>query len=74
MEEKTHNPDAAGDAGIDQPSSRTSSDTVSKNLDDAYALYKSHDAQNIDPVEAKRVLRKIDLRILPILFVTYLLQ
>ena len=43
-------------------------------LDENYTLYKRFDSVSIDPLEAKKVLRKIDLRILPILFVTYMLQ
>lgn len=43
-------------------------------LDDSYQAYKSHEGEPIDPAEAKRVLRKIDMRIVPILFVVYLLQ
>lgn len=43
-------------------------------LDDNYALFKAEDAQNINATEANRVLRKIDFRVIPILFVTYLLQ
>lgn len=64
------------DIGLDEitRTSTLSSPALSAQLDDNYALYKAEDAQNIDPTEAKRVLRKIDLQILPILFVTYLLQ
>lgn len=43
-------------------------------LDTSYSAYKSHEGSPIDPAEAKRVLRKIDMRIVPILFVVYLLQ
>ena len=43
-------------------------------LDDSYDTYKRHAADEIDETEAKRVLRKIDYHIVPILFVTYLLQ
>lgn len=46
----------------------------STELDDAYALYKNGDATDVDPAEAKRVLRKIDFRIVPVLFVIYMLQ
>ena len=46
----------------------------SADLDDSYDLYKRHADDALDAAEAKRVLRKIDLRIVPILFVTYLLQ
>lgn len=48
--------------------------THSADLDDDYQLYKRSDEQELDPVEAKRVLRKIDYRIVPILFLIYLLQ
>jgi hypothetical protein len=43
-------------------------------LDDNYELYKRGKNEDIDPVEAKKVLRKIDYRIVPILFITYMLQ
>ncbi|KAI9655613.1 MAG: hypothetical protein M1821_005407 [Bathelium mastoideum] len=46
----------------------------SADVDDSYELYKRHADDEVDDAEAKRVLRKIDLRIVPILFVTYLLQ
>ena len=48
--------------------------TPPKHLDDNYALYKSGKDITVDPAELKRVLRKIDFRIIPILFVTYMLQ
>jgi hypothetical protein len=43
-------------------------------LDDNYELYKSVRDSEIDSAEARRVLRKIDLRILSLLMVTYILQ
>ena len=46
----------------------------STHLDDNYELYKSVRDDEIDSVEAKEVLQKIDKRILPILFFTYMLQ
>jgi hypothetical protein len=46
----------------------------SVHLDDNYELYKHGKDLETDPAEYKRVLRKIDLRIMPILFVTYMLQ
>ena len=46
----------------------------SRDLDDAYELYKRQDATEIDPNDAKRVLRKIDIHILPLLMMTYMLQ
>ena len=43
-------------------------------FDDNYELYKSVRGSEIDSAEARRVLRKIDLRILSLLMVTYILQ
>lgn len=50
------------------------SSVASKHRDDNYALYKNAKDLDADPEEVKRVLRKIDFRIIPILFVTYMLQ
>jgi sugar phosphate permease len=50
------------------------SPATTSDLDASYEAYKSHEGSPIDPEEAKRVLRKIDMRIVPILFVIYLLQ
>jgi hypothetical protein len=46
----------------------------STHVDDAYGLYKSSKEITSSPAEHARVLRKIDFRIIPILFVTYMLQ
>lgn len=57
-----------------QPSS---SDVPSENLsrvDDTYEAYKRNRGVDIDPLEAKTTLRKIDRHVVPILFFTYLLQ
>ncbi|KAH8595990.1 major facilitator superfamily domain-containing protein [Bisporella sp. PMI_857] len=43
-------------------------------LDDNYELYKSTRDAELDPAEAAKVLRKVDLRILSLLMVTYVLQ
>jgi hypothetical protein len=43
-------------------------------LDDNYELYKSMKGVEVDPLEAKKVLRKVDTRILSLLMVTYFLQ
>ncbi|TVY91877.1 putative transporter [Lachnellula willkommii] len=45
-----------------------------ESLDDNYGLYKSIRDVELDPNEAKKVLKKIDLRVLSILMVTYVLQ
>lgn len=42
--------------------------------DDNYETYKASKEIQVDAAELKRVLRKIDFRIIPILFVTYMLQ
>lgn len=43
-------------------------------LDDSYETYKNGRDIQADPAEIKRVLRKIDVRVIPILFFTYMLQ
>ncbi|KAI1444938.1 MFS general substrate transporter [Annulohypoxylon stygium] len=46
----------------------------SRDLDDAYEFYRRQDATDVNPLEARQVLRKIDWHILPLLMGTYLLQ
>ncbi|KAK5111340.1 hypothetical protein LTR62_005180 [Meristemomyces frigidus] len=46
----------------------------SSDLDDNYDLYKKAGATDITAEEAKKVLRKIDLRLVPLRFVIYLIQ
>lgn len=43
-------------------------------LDENYELYKNGRDVEYDAAEEKRVLRKIDYRVIPILFITYMLQ
>lgn len=67
---------AVGAAGITASSSvdggvESSSD---ESLDDSYQVFKATEDLQVDPAEAKRVLRKIDWRVVPVLFVTYMLQ
>ncbi|KAL2009580.1 hypothetical protein VTN00DRAFT_5387 [Thermoascus crustaceus] len=50
------------------------SSTASEERDDNYDLYKQTRDVGFTPEEAKKVLRKIDLQILPVLIVTYTLQ
>lgn len=50
------------------------SPATSTHLDDNYALFQDARDIEVDPIEAKRVLRKIDIRLMPILFITYMLQ
>lgn len=47
---------------------------TSSQFDDTYEAYKNNQGIVSDPAEIKKVLRKIDFRIVPILFFTYLLQ
>lgn len=54
--------------GIDAISAST------KHRDDNYELYKASRDIKTDPAEVKRVLRKVDFRIVPILVITYMLQ
>lgn len=61
------------DIEVIHPSPPVSSETSSQ-LDDTYDAYKQNQGLAIDPTEAKKVLRKIDTRVVPILFFTYLLQ
>ena len=43
-------------------------------VDDNYDLYQQHRGEVLDAGEARRVLRKVDWRLMPVLFVTYMLQ
>jgi hypothetical protein len=78
MDEEKHA--TAADAPMDTPvvHDQTTADEIysvtSRDLDETYELYKKQDATNINPQEAGRVLRKIDLHVLPLLMVSYMLQ
>jgi len=61
------------DFEVIQPSPTIPTETSSQ-LDDTYEAYKNNQGIELDPAEAKSTLRKIDTRIVPILFFTYLLQ
>ena len=66
----------AGDPVAPPPrhSETISAPASSKHLDETNEVYKQQDARDVDPIEARRVLWKIDLHILPILMMTYMLQ
>lgn len=68
--EIVHSPAQSSAQGADEISPAASA----THPDDNYALYKDGKDIQADPAEIKRVLRKIDFRIVPILFVTYMLQ
>ena len=61
-------------AGISSAQVEGVSSKSIRDLDDAYEFYRRQDATNVDPQEARQVLRKIDWHILPLLMGTYLLQ
>lgn len=66
-------PAAATTASSDDGVHRT--DTSDREaLDDTFQVYKATEGLEISAEEAKRVVRKIDSRIVPILFGTYMLQ
>jgi len=57
------------------PGSPVISSTGGSDLDDSYDVYKQHATEEpTDPAEAKRVLRKIDKRVVSSLFIIYMLQ
>jgi hypothetical protein len=59
-----------GDPPLDDVSAATSE----RDLDDTYQVYKNTEGLGAEEDEAKAVLRKIDFRVVPILFMTYFLQ
>lgn len=62
---------AAASSSRDHGVGTSSSD---ESLDDNYKVFQAVAAEEFSEDEANRVLRKIDLRIVPVLFVTYFLQ
>lgn len=48
--------------------------TNSKEADENYEFYKQHQGLEYTPEEAKNVLRKIDIVLIPLLFLIYMLQ
>ena len=68
--EKQHDPIEA----VPAPDVTAALSASSRDLDDSYDVYKQNTSIEIDAAAARRVLRKIDLRLLPLLFLIYLLQ
>jgi hypothetical protein len=62
------------DIEIIQPSLTVPPSETSSRLDDTYEAYKNNQGVGYEAAEAKKTLRKIDYRIIPILFLIYLLQ
>lgn len=56
------------------PESPQISSTAPSDLDESYEIYKQHAGEGVSALEAKKVLRKIDLRLVPALWLLYLLQ
>jgi hypothetical protein len=57
------------------PHSPPMSSGAGSDVDDNYAVYKQHEGDApADPAEANSVLRKIDWRVMPVLWTLYLLQ
>ena len=59
---------------IDNMSPEDMKQVSPKDLDETYEVYRRQDARDLDPEEARRVLRKIDLHVMPLLMGTYMLQ
>ena len=57
-----------------QSTSPISSSAANQDIDDSYEVYKQSNDIEILPEKARRVLRKIDVRVMPVLFFTYMLQ
>lgn len=62
------------DHGDGNASSPDAISSTSKDFDETYEVYKQQDARASDPQEARRVLRKIDFHIVPLMMGTYMLQ
>ncbi|KAH8172954.1 major facilitator superfamily protein [Sarocladium implicatum] len=63
-------PNQAPEVGSTDPGSETDS----RDLDDNYKVFDGTQDLEVTPEEAKRVLRKIDLHVVPVLFGSYMLQ
>ena len=74
MDEKDQGIATAPNGASSDPASDGISPASSRDFDETYEVYKKQDAQDIDPREARRVLRKIELHIMPLLMRTYMLQ
>ncbi|KAI8626136.1 MFS general substrate transporter [Xylariaceae sp. FL1651] len=76
MEDKVHI-EGAGSSNPGQATSLSMDEKTlasSRDLDETYEIYKQQDARDLDPQEARQVLRVIDRHLLPLLMGTYLLQ
>lgn len=63
--------------GPAQPVKYSSEDASSgsdRDLDETYQVYKANESLDATESEIKKVIRKIDWHVVPVLFVTYMLQ
>jgi hypothetical protein len=62
-------------AVLEEHSPQSSAKSVEvSNVDESYDIYAHHVGDEVSSSEAKKVLRKIDVRLIPILFLLYFLQ
>jgi hypothetical protein len=67
--------DLSGKGSDPEQASPHISSAAGSDVDDNYNLYKQHEGEApADSAEAKSVLRKIDWRVMPVLWTLYLLQ
>jgi hypothetical protein len=59
---------------VEATASPTTSTVAASDRDDNYAFYRQHQDIDYTPEEAKKTLRKIDLQLIPLLFVIYMVQ
>lgn len=74
MDEKEQANETQSGTARDLPTTDSISPAVSKDFDETYQVYKNGDVEVLDPRKARRVLRKIELHIMPLLMGTYMLQ
>jgi hypothetical protein len=74
MDEKERSNQVESGTTRDAQAIDTISPAASKDFDETYQVYKSGDVRDVDPREARRVLRKIEFHIMPLLMGTYMLQ
>lgn len=67
-----HEREGMGHSAMERP--EKGSDTDSRDLDDNYKVFEASQDIETSKEEAKKVLSKIDRRVVPILFGTYMLQ
>lgn len=59
---------------VEATASPTISTTASSDRDDNYAFYRQYQDIEYTPEEAAKTLRKIDIQLIPLLFIIYMIQ